>query len=167
MINKKNHVKGLSVALIVLMMLTLVPVQGRRDHQSDDIKRLNVRITGVEVQDLDGDGTADDAILAGRLALKATSEGEYSVKLKLTLIYLGTEPNEDDWVDDGAEIIMTKTVVITVNRKKQNKERFDFEIYDLSGWYNAQIVASCDGVSARSNSIIFDPPGGTMGPPAL
>ena len=87
--------------------------------------------------------------------------------LELTLIYLGTKPNEEDWEEDGAEIIMTKTVVITVNRKKQNKERFAFEIYDLSGWYNAQIVASYDGVSARSNSIIFDPPGGTMGPPAL
>lgn len=167
MINKKNHVKGLSVALIVLMMLTLVPVQGRRDHQSDDIRRLKVRITGVEVQDLESDGTADDAILSGMLFLKTTSKGEYPVTLELTLIYLGTEPNEEDWEEDGAEIIMTKTVVITVNRKKQNKERFDFEIYDLSGWYNAQIVASCDGVSARSNSIIFDPPGGTMGPPAL
>ena len=77
MINKKNHVKGLSVALIVLMMLTLVPVQGRQDHQSDDIKRLKVRITGVKVKDLDGDGIADDARLSGKLSLKTTSKGEY------------------------------------------------------------------------------------------
>jgi len=137
--------------------------RGKRGD-GDEIKALKVKIVRIVVLDLDGDGLEDDVRIHGKVALRSDSDGEYRVSLLLKLRYLGQDPDKPKKFSRKDITIAKQIIKIDTEEDEWSTKRFTFEFYDRGGWYKARVRAKCGGRTARSKSIIFDPPGGSRGP---
>ena len=137
--------------------------RGKRGD-GDEIEALKVKIVRVIVLDLDGDGLEDDVKILGRVVLKSDSDGEYRVSLFLKLRYLGQDPDHPKKFSRKDLTYAKQTIRIYAEEDEWSAGSFTFEFYDKGGWYKARVWAMCGGRTARSKSIVFDPPGGSRGP---
>lgn len=137
----------LLVALILLIALP-VPTYACEDD-------LSVSIEDYNVKDVDGDGT-DDLQLIGKVEFTLDDlcgNGKVIIVLSLHLEHEG-----------GSSKIITQMLHVDLN-EGEDKISFVFTVFNLkAGDYLVYLMASCRGLHAKSEPIIIDPPGGTVGP---
>ena len=160
--NAKRYT-GLLLIVLTLSILTVVPVSARRKRE-DPVEGLSVSLRGVKVADLDGDGYEDDVTIYGTVKVKVSEEGRYSVKLVLMTKYIGKDPNNPTTSGRKYDEIKRKTIKIYCDDDSWTTKRFSIKVYNLNGWYKGLAYAKCGDEKAKSNVIIFDPPGGSVGP---
>ena len=160
--NAKRYT-GLLLIVITLSIFTVVPVSARRKRE-DHVEGLGVSLRGVKVADLDGDGFEDDVTIYGTVKVKVSEEGRYSVKLVIMTKYIGKDPNNPTTRGKKYDAIKRKTIRIYCDDDSWTTKRFTIKLYNLEGWYRGLASAKCGDEKAKSNVIIFDPPGGSVGP---
>lgn len=161
----KNAKRSMGILLIVitLSVLTAAPVSAKRSRE-DPIKGLKVSLGRVKVSDLDGDGYEDDVKIIGTVSVKANKAGRYYVKLTLLTKYIGKDPNNPITGGRKYDDKVRKTIRISCDDDSWTTKRFSIKVYNLDGWYKGLAYAKCGDEKARSNVIVFDPPGGSVGP---
>ena len=160
--NAKRYT-GLLLIILTLSIFTVAPVSAKRKRK-DPVEGLRVSLRGVKVSDLDGDGYEDDVEIYGTVSLKVNEEGRYSVKLVLMTKYIGKDPNNPITSGKKYDAIKRKTIKISCDDDSWTTKRFTIKLYNLEGWYKGLASAKCGDEKAKSNVIIFDPPGGSVGP---
>ncbi|MBA7470601.1 hypothetical protein GH157_03710 [archaeon] len=160
--NAKRYT-GLLLIILTLSIFTVVPVSARR-KRNDPVEGLGVSLRGVEVADLDGDGYEDDVTIYGTVKVRVSEAGRYSVKLVLMTKYIGKDPNNPTTRGRKYDTIKRMTVKIYCDDDSWTTKRFTIKLYNLEGWYRGLASAKCGDEKAKSNVIIFDPPGGSVGP---
>ncbi len=160
--NAKRYT-GLLLIVLTLSIFTVVPVSARRKRR-DPVEGLGVSLTGVKVADLDGDGYEDDVTIYGTVKVKVSEEGRYSVKLVIMTKYIGKDPNNPTTRGKKYDAMKRKTIKIYCDDDSWTTKGFTIELYNLEGWYRGLASAKCGDEKARSNVIVFDPPGGSVGP---
>ena len=136
--------------LVALMLLAASPFQTYAFEG-----QLYVSIENYKVKDIDGDGV-EDLQLRGKAELSLDgSRGNGEVKIVVSL-HLEHE--------SGSSLIISKTLHVDLKGGKAEVE-FIFTVFSLkAGDHLAYLTAYCRGLYAESESIIIDPPGGTVGP---
>ena len=161
----KNAKRSMGILLIIitLSILTVAPVSAKRSR-GDPVEGLKVSLKGVKVSDLDGDGYEDDVKIYGTVSLKVSDAGRYSVRLELMTKYIGKDPNNP--ITSGRKYDSKKrmTIRIKCDDDSWTTKRFSIKVYNLDGGYKGLATAKCGNEKARSNVIVFDPPGGSVGP---
>ena len=161
----KNAKRSMGILLIVvtLSIFTVAPVSAKRSRR-DPVEGLKVSLRGVKVSDLDGDGYEDDVKIYGTVKVKVNKAGMYSVRLVLMTKYIGKDPNNP--ITSGKKYDAKKRTTIRINCDDDGwtTKRFCIKVYNLNGWYKGLAYARCGDEKARSNVIVFDPPGGSVGP---
>ncbi len=160
--NAKRYT-GILLIVLTLSIFTVVPVSARRKRE-DYVEGLSVSLRGVKVADLDGDGYEDDVTIYGTVKVKVSKEGRYSVKLVLMTKYIGKDPNNPTTSGRKYDAIKRKTVRIYCDDDSWTTKRFTIKLYNLEGWYRGLASVKCGDEKAKSNVIVFDPPGGSVGP---
>ena len=160
----KTGKKTLSVFLVLLITLVFAVAPVSAKKPSPGVQGLEVSITDVDVVDLDGGGDADDALIHGQVKILASQSGTYQVSLTLTMKYLGTDPENPIEKKTKFDATIRQTIYVYCEAGSWTEADFTFEVYNKIGWYRGQITAQCGGLTAESNIVIFDPPGGSVGP---
>ncbi len=158
-----KNILGVFLVLLVASVFVIAPVSAKKPS-NDGVKGLQVSIDTIEVVDLEGDGENDDIILGGKIGILAGQSGTYQVSLTLDLKYLGT--NQENPIEKKTKFDKTvrKTIYVYCEAGKWTYADYAFEILDKIGWYRGQVTAKSGGLIAESNSVEFDPPGGSVGP---
>jgi len=161
----KNAKRSMGLVLIILTLsiFTVAPVSAKRQRE-DPVEGLGVSLRGVKVADLDGDGYEDDVTIYGTVKVKVSEEGRYSVKLVLMTKYIGKDPNNPITSGKKYDAIKRMTIRIYCDDDSWTTKKFTIKIYNLEGWYKGLASAKCGDEKAKSNVIVFDPPGGSVGP---
>jgi len=160
--NAKRYT-GLLLIVLTLSIFTVVPVSARRKRE-DPVEGLGVSLRGVKVADLDGDGYEDDVKIYGTVKVKVSEEGRYSVRLVLMTKYIGKDPNNPTTSGRKYDAKKRMTIKINCDDDGWTTKKFTIKLYNLEGWYRGLASARCGDETAKSNVIIFDPPGGSVGP---
>ena len=160
--NAKRYT-GLLLIILTLSLFTVVPVSAKR-HRKDPVEGLGVSLRGVKVADLDGDGYEDDVKIYGTVRVKVSEDGRYSVRLVLMTKYIGKDPNNPTTSGKKYDMIKRKTIRVYCDDDSWTTKRFTIILYNLEGWYKGLASARCGDERAKSNVIVFDPPGGSVGP---
>jgi len=152
---------ALLITLIVASM-TVATIQGK--GKSGSVESVQVAITYIELGDLDGRGQINDATIHGNVKVYVGAAGSYRVSLKADILYLGDEPVLPDKISKKDMFALKQTIYVDASEAGWVEADFAFNLFNKYGWYKAEIVATCGGVSATSEPWIFDPPGGSAGP---
>ena len=154
--------QGIFLIILTLSVFSVAPVSASR-RKRDPVEGLKVSITDVEVLDLDGDGVKNDVKIYGKVRLKVSEEGRYRVSLRLYLKYIGNDP--DNPLRGGSyDQIARKRITVYCEEGSWTEEEFVFKSRNKSGWYKARVKAKCGHEAAKSRVVVFDPPGGSVGP---
>jgi len=160
--NAKRYT-GLLLIALTLSIFGVVPVSARRER-NDPVKGLCVSLRGVEVADLDGDGYVDDVKICGTVKVRVSEEGRYSVRLVLMTKYIGKDPNNPITSRKRYDTIKRENLRFYCDDDSWTTESFSMKLYNMEGWYRGLVSARCGNEKAKSNVIVFDPPGGSVGP---
>jgi len=146
----KADSKVFILLLVALILLVASPVPAYACE--DD---LSVSIEDYNVKDIDGDGT-EDLQLIGKAEFTLDDlcgNGKVIIVLSLHLEHEG-----------GSSKIITQTLHVDLN-EGEDKISFVFTVFNLkAGDYSIYLMAYCRGLRAKSEPVIIDPPGGTVGP---
>lgn len=136
--------------ILCLLVLTLLytPQLSVLAKPHNDVE-MEISITDCEVGSFDEYGEDNDVKIYGSLEI----ESEEPVNVILTLHLTGIDGTKDRW---------HFTVVLD---DIKGEFEFTFVVYNIkSGWYEAYLEVKHKNIEAQSETIVFDPPGGTPGP---
>lgn len=147
---------------LIFASLSVTTIQGKRKNRS--VEYIQASITGVDLGDLDGRGQVNDATIHGKVRIYVGAAGSYRVSLTAEILYLGDEPISPDEIRKKDLFHLKQTIYVEASEAGWVEADFSFDLFNKYGWYKAEIIVSCGGISTTSEPWIFDPPGGTAGP---
>lgn len=99
-----------------------------------------------------------------RVRVKVSEGGRYTVRLELKTKYIGKDPNNPISGRKRYDDIKRETIRFYCDDDSWTTESFSMTLFNLEGWYKGLAYARCGDEKAKSNVIVFDPPGGSVGP---
>lgn len=155
--------KFIQFTLLVSMIFASMSV-ATTHGKSGSVEYVQVSITGIDLGDLDGRGQINDATIQGNLRIYVGAAGSYRVSLTAEILCLGDEPVIPDRIRKKGLLHFKQVIYVEASGAGWVEADFSFDLFNKYGWYKAEIIAVCCGVSAASEQWIFDPPGGSAGP---
>lgn len=160
---KTNNMTRFALLLtLIIASMSVATIQGKR--KSGSVESVQVSITGVDLGDLDGRGQINDATIHGNVRIYVGAAGSYRVALTAKILYLGDEPVLPDKIRKKDLFSLKQSIYVEASEAGWVEADFSFDLFNKYGWYKAEIIAVCGGVSDTSEPWIFDPPGGSAGP---